>query len=636
MLRNLGRNTPLLLALISVLVAFGTLAAELLLDVGVIFIFPTIGVLVITVSLTMVVALRGRLYLGTREPFALRKIDEVKAKEKQKREGNRKYLSRLSSSMGDQPLISFIAKTLENSVKEEIPKALMFLNPTVYSKFYSALFIITLAALMPSGMILFLFLRNPIALILVLSPFLLVLLPVMEVKVKISNRKSDTGNEFPFFMVYAATIQAAGLSLFSALDRLAEWRILPKIKREALVVKRDYMFFSHNPLAAIENVAKQHPDENVKTIFLGYTSVLRSGGDLVVYLNSKVKDGLSSVIEKWRRYAESASTLGEISLSVFLMFPSLLIAMSVAFASDYSVVMMQLYGYMILPLLGGFMIFGIHFSQPKFYDAYDMKRALAIAVIAAAGFGAATFFLIQPVSYWLAGTLLVFSVITGAEYLREQSEVSKIEKALPNFLRDITEMMKIGYDISQALINLSKQRQYNKVFDRLLKRVSEHLEMNMPLRRVAEMMAVRSWLCRYTFFILSEIVDTGGGTPEVLENLTGFVNSVVLEKSKAKSTTRTYSFLGYATPAFLSAVMVFMANMLFPSLGSMSFGSTPIAVMPNAATLALIAETGMMVVVLTAFVVGLLIAKIVDMSVYATYHSAISLVICFVSFIFIR
>ncbi|MBC7127964.1 MAG: hypothetical protein H5T32_07130, partial [Candidatus Methanosuratus sp.] len=66
--KDLRKNTPLLLSLISVAVAFGTLAAELLLDVGVMFIFPTIGVLVVTVALTMIVALRGRLYLGTREP----------------------------------------------------------------------------------------------------------------------------------------------------------------------------------------------------------------------------------------------------------------------------------------------------------------------------------------------------------------------------------------------------------------------------------------------------------------------------------------------------------------------------------------------------------------------------------------
>lgn len=110
----------------------------------------------------------------------------------------------------------------------------------------------------------------------------------------------------------------------------------------------------------------------------------------------------------------------------------------------------------------------------------------------------------------------------------------------------------------------------------------------------------------------------------------------VLEKGMAKSMTVTYPFLGYATTAFLSAVMVFMANMRFPSLGKMSFGSTSLAILPDATTLMIISDTSMLVVVLTEFVVGLLIAKIIGMSIYATYHSAIALVICFVSFTFIR
>jgi flagellar protein FlaJ len=214
--------------------------------------------------------------------------------------------------------------------------------------------------------------------------------------------------------------------------------------------------------------------------------------------------------------------------------------------------------------------------------------------------------------------------------------VNQAEKALPYFLRDITEMMKIGYNINQTLIQLPKQRTYNRAFDRLLRRVAEHLEMNMPLRTITETMRVRSWLCNYVFFILSEIVDTGGGTPETLESLTSFVNGIYIEKSKAKSTTRSYAFLGYATPAFLSAVMVFMTNMLMPSMGSVGGGLSMISVMPSSTTLLQISELGMMVAVLTALVVGLLIAKIVDMSIYATYHVSIALMICLVAFIVIK
>jgi flagellar protein FlaJ len=627
-----------ILGAIAIVMSFGTLIAELLLDTSITIIVATIVVLMITISLTMIIVLRGSLYFSLSKryyPVQAAGEGNEKRQEAAAKKQERKYASTVSSFMGDHALIKYISNFMANSIKDEIPKAMIYLHPTVYSKFYSTVFLIVLAAVMPAGLVILALLRNPLALILVFAPMLIVLIPLMEVKVKISNRKSDTANEFPFFMVYAAALQAAGLSLYTALDRLAEWRILPKIKREALIVKRDYLFFSHNPLLAIENIARDHPDENIKTIFLGYTSVLRSGGDMVIYLNSKVADGLESVIERWRRYAESASTLGEISISVFLMFPSLLIAMSIAFSSNMSLAMMQIYGYMILPLMGAVLVMGVHISQPRFYDLYNMNRAVLIALGASAAFGAATYLFIPSMTYWLTSTLLVFTIIVGTEYIREQSDIGRVEKALPFFLRDITEMMKIGYDINQTLINLPKQRQYNRTFDRLLNRVAEHLEMNMPLRRVSETMMVRSWLCRYTFFILSEIVDTGGGTPQVLESLTHFVNGVVIEKQKTKSTTRVYSFLGYATPAFLSGVIMFMSNMLFPSLSNLPGGLLPISILPNAATLSLIASTGSFVVVLTAFVVGLLIAKIVDMSVYATHHAAICLAICIVSFTFL-
>jgi len=628
-------NMQAILGAIAISIAFCTLIAELMLGTSITIIVATVVVLMVSISLTMVIILRGGLYLRQSKryyPVQAAGNDNEKPHEEAPMKQEHKYASKVSSFMGDYALIRYISNFMAKTVKDDIPKAMIYLHPTVYSKFYSTVFLIVMAAVMPVGLVLLALLRNPLALILVFAPMIVVILPLMEVKVKISNRKSDTANEFPFFMVYAAALQAAGLSLYTALDRLAEWRILPKIKREALIVKRDYLFFSHNPLLAIENIARDHPDENIKTIFLGYTSVLRSGGDTVVYLNSKVSEGLESVIGRWKRYAESASTLGEISISIFLMFPSLLIAMSIAFSSNMSLAMMQIYGYLVLPLMGMILVAAVHVSQPRFYDLYNMRRALLVALVASAAFGAAAYVFIPSKTYWLASTLLVFTIIVGTEYIRQQSDVGKVEKALPFFLRDITEMMKIGYDINQTLINLPKQRQYNKTFDMLLKRVAEHLEMNMPLRRIAETMMVRSWLCRYTFFILSEIVDTGGGTPQVLESLTQFVNGVVIEKQKTKSTTRVYSFLGYSTPAFLSGVIMFMSNMLFPSLSNLPGGLSPLSILPSAATLSLIASTSTFVVVLTAFVVGLLIAKIVDMSVYATYHAAICLAICIVSF----
>jgi hypothetical protein len=82
--------------------------------------------------------------------------------------------------------------------------------------------------------------------------------------------------------------------------------------------------------------------------------------------------------------------------------------------------------------------------------------------------------------------------------------------------------------------------------------------MNMPLRRVSETMWPELAL-QVHFLHTGEIVDTGGGTPQVLESLSTCQWGVI-EKQKTKSTTGVYSFLGVCDPAFLSGVIMFMSK----------------------------------------------------------------------------
>ncbi len=532
-----------------------------------------------------------------------------------------------------------LTKLIERELEDGLPRALIFLHPTAYSRFYAVLFLVSLAALMPAGVILLILLRNPLFIAFLLSPLIMVVIPLVEVQIRASSRRSDVEEELPFFLVLAASLQAAGLSLYTSFERLLLWRILPRMRREALMVKRDFDLFSHDPLSALENVANVHPNENFKGILLGYTSVLRSGGDVLLYLNSKVSELLKALSERWRRYAESASTLGEVTIALFLMFPSLLVAMAIAFASSLSLLLLKIYLAAILPLLTLLIAGFIHAYQPKFYDSYDVQRVALYAVFAAVIFALASRYIIPQIHLWLTLTLLILTIPIATEYLRERFEITKTEKALPYFLRDITEMMKIGYDIVQALILLPERRSYNKVFDRLLMHVSQQLELHTPFSTMAKLLRVRSWLCRYVFAVLSEIVDSGGGTPQTLESLTDFVTAVCQEKARVKSTTRVYAILGYIAPAFLVGVMVFMFSILTPSMAAITTlpGAAPVA-MPQLlpfeqAVLQQLSFLGQLVVLATALAIGVLIAKITDFSVFALHHAVITLTVVLVAFL---
>ena len=226
------------------------------------------------------------------------------------------------------------------------------------------------------------------------------------------------------------------------------------------------------------------------------------------------------------------------------------------------------------------------------------------------------------------------------EFYREHSEIVKIEKALPYFLRDITEMRKIGYDIVQAITLLPRRRSYNKVFDKVLRHIASQLELNIPFRYAVERTFVRSWLCRFVFFTLSEIVETGGGSPQVLESLTTFINSVYSEKVRVKNTTRTYTVLGYATPLLLTALMVATSQILSYAFGLLTPRrvegiATPPALVTEA-TLREVMKAGLLATALTAFAVGMVIAKIVDFSIVSFIHVVICVVLSLISSILVK
>lgn len=57
----------------------------------------------------------------------------------------------------------------------------------------------------------------------------------------------------------------------------------------------------------------------------------------------------------------------------------------------------------------------------------------------------------------------------------------------------------------------------------------------------------RSWLVRMTFFLLAQIVESGGGTARCLEILTNFINQITRVKRETKSSMRLYQLLSLVT-----------------------------------------------------------------------------------------
>ena len=57
-----------------------------------------------------------------------------------------------------------------------------------------------------------------------------------------------------------------------------------------MIIEHNVRMLGMDQLAAIEEVARYHPSRKFSEFLYGYTAIMRTGGDLVSYLESRVKE----------------------------------------------------------------------------------------------------------------------------------------------------------------------------------------------------------------------------------------------------------------------------------------------------------------------------------------------------------
>ena len=204
-------------------------------------------------------------------------------------------------------------------------------------------------------------------------------------------------------------------------------------------------------------------------------------------------------------------------------------------------------------------------------------------------------------------------------------EINSIEKALPQFLRDVTEFRKMGYDITKAIIRIAEENTYNPIFDSILDAVAKQLSLGVRMSEVS--VPTRSWLARMCFFLLAQVVESGGGTAKCLETLTNFTNHVVRIKRETRASMRLYQFLSLFTPIGLSFITALMFTLLSAFSATLITGAEAsllgeIARIPQA-----LIEQCYLLVMVASVCVAMLSAKAVDLTAKNTLWITVNLAI---------
>ena len=453
------------------------------------------------------------------------------------------------------PLILKLSKGFPGS-RMDLLSAGIAETPSLFYYKWAQYLLYTLLISVPLAFILAFVLRNPLPLAILLAPFVMVFAPSIQIRSSKGERRKAVDDELPFFALYSATLADAGISLYSAFKKLLNQNIFRTAEKDALYLIRAVEFLGQDHITALDALAKTHPSKIMSDLLYGYTSELRSGGDVSVFLMGKAEELLKWLEFRFEKYGDSVSDIGEMITALFFILPTLVLAM--AFISPNTAMMtVWLMDALVIPVLGVVIIFQIRAMQPRTGTVYEgnVKGGL----IAGAVTGALVFILKAP--YWavMSSALAAGTLGYSTKVFFQKRTVEEEENSLEPFMRDVTELRKAGHSIPKAIEKLAHEGKYARSFTELLKSVSARLQLGF---RLSDLSIGSSWIGRQVFFLLGQIDDTGGGSARELENVHAFIERYAFAKRAVKSRMKIYQFLMIFTPAGLALLIFVMSSMI--------------------------------------------------------------------------
>ena len=519
------------------------------------------------------------------------------------------------------PLLNRLAERVERSIRSDVVKGGMQLDPYAFAARYSFYSVALAAVFVPLSLVLSV-LVSPTLLALMMVPAIILYTPSLSAKNRVSERKTNVRDELPFFALLSSVMQSAGRSLVDAFRGTLGKQILPAMEVEARLLQKS-IGFGKDLVGALDDLASTHPDDSFKHFLYGYTGVLKSGGDVVLYLSDRTREYLASMRFRWQSYAEKVGTIGEMLIIVFVLLPLLLVVGAITMPPDL-VAMISYVSVAALPIIALLMYFMVKSVQPRVYDILGGDVRLGLVGVAA---GALVSSFTGQIWLMVAVSGAAGATLYGLPVRAQIREVRLTEAALPDFLRSIAEYRKIGYNMRKAILETATKTKFNPVFDSILERIAAQMSLGVRLGEVK--VAMRSWLGRMTMFILDQITESGGGTPANIEDLYNFISGYNRLKKEATSSVGLYRMLGYAVPVAIPMVVKVISGVIG------SFGASTAGFFGGGtASLAIVNSTVDIVTVVAAGAIAFTMTRATDFTAKNTLNMTILFVLAVLALAF--
>ncbi|HEX7033021.1 MAG TPA: type II secretion system F family protein [Nitrososphaera sp.] len=428
---------------------------------------------------------------------------------------------------------------------------------------------------------------HPYFAFLIVVPGAVIASPFLSLKLKRAER-GEIDDELPFFLIVAEMLALVEKPLIHAFELMARsGDMLPKVRKEAEIVRRDVNAFGYTPDQAIDRLAKTHPNAELRSILHGYLSSMSLGQSVAQYLQNKAETYLGRLEAKYERYKDNAGTVGELVLIMLMIMPltASISTPGVGSAAGQSS-MQQFMLVLAIPSIAVAMFFMLDRAQVKGPDQYrsnqdekggdkkdsrkgsgtrsqSLPQQLPIipTVSAAAALTAVilVFGFADPVAILLA-PVAAFSIPYGMIVRRRIKAEESMVLELAEFLRTVAEVMKTGMDVVSAIRHTGTDR--FTVLRPHIRNIKHGLAAGKTLDNMMHP-AARSggFYLRYSLLIMSALAASGATSYAMLDRLAEYLGRIREQNAKVKKSVMVYGFLVVTSPLFMLFAIHAMASM---------------------------------------------------------------------------
>ncbi|NIR88071.1 hypothetical protein GWO13_11235 [Candidatus Bathyarchaeota archaeon] len=408
------------------------------------------------------------------------------------------------------------------------------------------------------------------------------------------KQSSQIDSELPFVAMMFTVMAASGVTLHESWRKLCSVNLLPTIQKEAKDVVRQVEVLGYDTLTVMYKKAEETKSKLYRDFLAGYVSAVKSGGNLVSVLNSKLRSIFEMRSADENRSIEKLGTLVEVYSVMLIVTLCLYLLAIVVYSTSFALEIgatpstsadIYVFIFFATPLISFiFMVIAHEMRKSTLVSVKEPYYRALFPIIGTLGLILAVVFVPQlefitqllPLTILISICLLIISIPPAISYHNIAKTNFSAEEGMPSFLRDVTEARKTGLSPEKSIIHASKRKGHGK-FSEKLRLIRDQLEWGISLRKIFRNIKreIQSWPVLINFLILVETIEVGGGSTTALEILSEYSEkNRDIEKNK-RAMLKPYivlSLIWSILMAFTITSMIFILTQIsYPGLAETPF-----------------------------------------------------------------